>query len=233
MLKTLTTEPNMSKTKLPIGYYSQAFSNSIIERTRFLKANQIEIVAYITLLFAAGVMRFWDLGMRALHHDESLHAYFSWQLFGGNGYIHNPMMHGPLQFELNAALFYIFGVTDFTARSLYAAFGVLLILCPVLIRDKLGRLGCFITALLLTFSPALLYFSRFARNDILIAVWTFALIAFLWRYLDSGKNKYLYGAVIALALSFSSKESTYFTVGILSVYLALVLIHRNIYLIYK
>ena len=223
----------MSKTKLPIGYYSQAFSNSIIERTRFLKANQIEIVAYITLLFAAGVMRFWDLGMRALHHDESLHAYFSWQLFGGNGYIHNPMMHGPLQFELNAALFYIFGVTDFTARSLYAAFGVLLILCPVLIRDKLGRLGCFITALLLTFSPALLYFSRFARNDILIAVWTFALIAFLWRYLDSGKNKYLYGAVIALALSFSSKESTYFTVGILSVYLALVLIHRNIYLIYK
>jgi len=43
----------------------------------------------------------------------------------------------------------------------------------------------------------------------------------------------LYGAVIALALSFSSKESTYFTVGILSIYLALVLIHRNIYLIYK
>ncbi len=223
----------MSKTKLPIGYYRRVFSNLIIDRTRFLKANRIEIVAYITLLIAAGVMRFWDLGLRALHHDESLHAYFSWQLFGGNGYIHNPMMHGPLQFELNAALFYIFGVTDFTARSLYAAFGVLLILCPVLIRDKLGRLGCFITALLLTFSPALLYFSRFARNDILIAVWTFALIAFLWRYLDSGKNKYLYGAVIALALSFSSKESTYFTVGILSVYLALVLIHRNIYLIYK
>lgn len=223
----------MSKTKLPIGYYRRAFSNLIIDRTRFLKANRIEIVAYITLLIAAGVMRFWDLGLRALHHDESLHAYFSWQLFGGNGYIHNPMMHGPLQFELNAALFYIFGVTDFTARSLYAAFGVLLILCPVLIRDKLGRLGCFITALLLTFSPALLYFSRFARNDILIAVWTFALIAFLWRYLDSGKNKYLYGAVIALALSFSSKESTYFTVGILSIYLALVLIHRNIYLIYK
>ena len=223
----------MSKTKLPIGYYRRAFSNLIIERTRFLKTNRIEIVAYITLLIAAAVMRFWDLGLRALHHDESLHAYFSWQLFGGNGYIHNPMMHGPLQFELNAALFYIFGVTDFTARSLYAAFGVLLILCPVLIRDKLGRLGCFITALLLTFSPALLYFSRFARNDILIAVWTFALIAFLWRYLDSGKNKYLYGAVIALALSFSSKESTYFTVSILSIYLALVLIHRNIYLIYK
>ena len=69
------------------------------------------------------------------------------------------MMHGPLQFELNAALFYIFGVTDFTARSLYAAFGILLILCPLLLRDKLGRLGCFITAMLLAFSPTLLYLS--------------------------------------------------------------------------
>jgi uncharacterized protein (TIGR03663 family) len=179
LFKTLSTGANSLKAKLPIGLYNHGFSNLIIERTRFLKANQIEIAAYITLLIVAGTMRFWDLGLRALHHDESLHAYFSWQLFTGNGYIHNPMMHGPLQFELNAALFYIFGVTDFTARSLYAVFGILLVLCPLLLRDKLGRLGCFITALLLAFSPALLYFSRFARNDILIAVWTFALIAFL------------------------------------------------------
>ena len=215
------------------GFYNLAFSNSIVKIPRFLKNNKIEASGYFLLIIFAGVMRFWDLGSRALHHDESLHAYFSWQLFAGNGYIHNPMMHGPLQFELNAALFYIFGVTDFTARSIYAAFGILLILCPLLLREKLGKSGCFITAGLLTFSPAMLYFSRFARNDILIAVWTFALIAFLWRYLDSGKNKYLYGAAISLALSFSSKESTYFTVAIISIYLVLVLIHRNIYLIYK
>ena len=178
-------------------------------------------------------MRFWDLGSRALHHDESLHAYFSWQLSIGNGYVHNPMMHGPLQFELNAVLFYIFGVTDVTARSLYAVFGVLLVVCPLLLRDKLGRAGCFIAALLLAFSPALLYFSRFARNDILIAVWTFALTAFLWRYLDSGKNRYSFGTALALALSFSSKESTYFTVAILSIYLGFILIRRNLHLIYR
>ena len=191
------------------------------------------IISYFILTIFAFILRLYDVSSRAVHHDESLHAYFSWQLFAGNGYIHNPMMHGPLQFELNAALFYIFGVTDFTARAVYAAFGILLILCPLLLREKLGRLGCFITAVLLTFSPAILYFSRFARNDILLAVWTFALIAFLWRYLDSGKNKYLYGVAISLALSFSSKESTYFTVAIISIYLGLVLIHRNIYLIYK
>ena len=66
-----------------------------------------------------------------------------------------------------------------------------------------------------------------------MAVWTFALIAFLWRYLESGKNRYLYATAFALALSFSSKESTYFTVGILSIYLGFVLIFRNVHLIYK
>ena len=166
MNKILTTDANRLKTII------QSF-----------KTNRIEVLAYFTLVVGAGIMRFWDLGSRALHHDESLHAYFSWQLSIGNGYVHNPMMHGPLQFELNAVLFYIFGVTDVTARSLYAVFGVLLVVCPLLLRDKLGRMGCFLAALLLAFSPALLYFSRFARNDILIAVWTFALIAFLWRCL--------------------------------------------------
>tara|TARA_Y100000590_G_scaffold247425_1_gene277999 strand:- start:17304 stop:19505 length:2202 start_codon:yes stop_codon:yes gene_type:complete len=221
------------KTKLFGGIYTRVLFNLIIKSMEFLKLNRIEVLAYLTLLVSAGIMRFWDLGSRALHHDESLHAYFSWQLFAGNGYVHNPMMHGPLQFELNAVLFYIFGVTDITARSLYALFGIVLILCPLLLRDKLGKLGCFITALLLTFSPALLYFSRFARNDILMAVWTFTLIAFLWRYLDSGKNRYLFGTAFALALSFSSKESTYFTITILSIYLLFVLIRRNLHLVYK
>ena len=108
MYKTLKTETNILKTKSPIGPYSKGFLNLIIETPRFLKVNRIEVTAYVALLIVAGIMRFWNLGSRALHHDESLHAYFSWQLFAGNGYLHNPMMHGPLQFELNAALFYIF-----------------------------------------------------------------------------------------------------------------------------
>ncbi|MCH2310965.1 MAG: TIGR03663 family protein [SAR202 cluster bacterium] len=233
MNKILTTDANRLKTKLSIRVYIQIFLNLLKTIIQSFKTNRIEVLAYFTLVVGAGIMRFWDLGSRALHHDESLHAYFSWQLSIGNGYVHNPMMHGPLQFELNAVLFYIFGVTDVTARSLYAVFGVLLVVCPLLLRDKLGRAGCFIAALLLAFSPALLYFSRFARNDILIAVWTFALIAFLWRYLDSGKNRYLFGTAFALALSFSSKESTYFTVAILSIYLGFILIRRNLHLIYR
>ena len=139
MNKILTTDANRLKTKLSIRVYIQIFLNLLKTIIQSFKTNRIEVLAYFTLLVGAGIMRFWDLGSRALHHDESLHAYFSWQLSIGNGYVHNPMMHGPLQFELNAVLFYIFGVTDVTARSLYAVFGVLLVVCPLLLRDKLAE----------------------------------------------------------------------------------------------
>jgi two-component system phosphate regulon sensor histidine kinase PhoR len=53
-------------------------------------------------MLAGLVLRFWGLGDKAFHHDESLHAFYSWRLYDGQGYVHDPMMHGPLLFELNA-----------------------------------------------------------------------------------------------------------------------------------
>ena len=40
--------------------------------------------------------------------------------------------------------------------------------------------------MLLAFSPAMLYYSRFARNDILMAVWALGIVIAMWRYLDEG-----------------------------------------------
>ena len=82
-----------------------------------------EMATYAALLVTAAAMRFWDLGSRAIHHDESLHAYYAWRLSEGMGYTHDPMMHGPFQFESTAALFFVFGAGDVTARVLYAAAG--------------------------------------------------------------------------------------------------------------
>ena len=51
-----------------------------------------EWAGYGGLVLAALVTRLWDLGSRALHHDESLHAFYSWQLFEGRGFEHNPIL---------------------------------------------------------------------------------------------------------------------------------------------
>ena len=187
-----------------------------------------EIASYAALFVTAAVMRFWDLGARAIHHDESLHAYYAWRLSEGMGYTHDPMMHGPFQFESTAALFFVFGAGDVTARALYAAAGSLLVVMPWFLRARLGRAACLAAAVMLTFSPAMLYFSRFARNDILAAVWTLGLVICLWRYLDEGRNRYLYIGAALLALFFATKETAFIFTAILGLYLAVVIVLRRL-----
>ena len=177
-----------------------------------------EAVGYAALVLIGFGMRLWELGARAMHHDESLHALYSWNLFNGSEYIHNPMMHGPFQFEANAALFLVFGDSDVTARLLYAIMGTVLIAMPLLFRSRLGRVGALSVSLLLFASPAILYFSRFARNDILMAVWTFGLVICMWKYLDEAQHRYLYISAGLLALAFATKESAYLVVGTLGLW---------------
>ena len=180
-----------------------------------------ELAAYGALLVAAAATRLWDLGSRAIHHDESLHAFYSWNLSKGSGYAHDPMMHGPFQFEATAALFLALGDSDYTSRLLYAVAGIALIAMPFLLRRRIGRLGALFSAAMLAASPAMLYFSRFSRNDILMAVWTLGLVTCAWRYVDEGKNRYLYIGAALLALAFATKETAYLITAMFGLFLVL------------
>ena len=187
-----------------------------------------EWLAYGMLIVTAAAMRLWDLGNRAVHHDESLHSFYSWQLADGHGFTHDPLMHGPLQFEATAAIFLLFGDSDYTSRLLYAVAGVALVILPFFFRARLGRLGAVFTSVMLAFSPALLYYSRFARNDILMAVWALGLVICMWRYIDEGKSRYIYVAAALLALAFASKETAYLITALLGLFLTLWLLCRNV-----
>ena len=99
-----------------------------------------EYLPYLGLMLLGLILRFWDLGAKGYHHDESLHAFYSWRLFHGEGYVHDPMMHGPLLFELNALAYLLFGASDFTGRLVPALFGVALIGMPYMLRHELGRI---------------------------------------------------------------------------------------------
>ncbi len=159
-------------------------------------------------------LRLWDLDGRPLHYDESLHAYYSWDLFTGNGVRHEPWIHGPLQFFLNAAVFSIFWDDDYTVRLVYALFGAALVGLPYFLRNYMGRPATLIASTMLALSPALLYFSRYSRNDILMAFWALALFVLVWRYLHEQKNRYLYMMAAVLGFAFATKETVYILVVI-------------------
>ena len=178
-----------------------------------------EIALVGALVAVALILRLWDLDGRAVHHDESIHMWYSWLLVEGNGYTHDPVYHGPFEIVGTAGIFRIFGDSDFTGRLLPALFGTALVGLPYFLRSYLGRIGTFAAVGLLAFSPAILYFSRFARNDIYIAVFTLGIAILIWRYLKEQKDGYLLGIALLLALSFTTKEMTYITSAMFLVYL--------------
>ena len=193
---------------------------SLVSRWRACMSK--EVALYCLLLVVAFVMRLWDVGARAFHYDEVLHTYYSWSFAQGNGYVHDPMMHGPFQFHGNALIFLILGDSDFTARLLPAIFGTALVALPFFLRRQLGRWGSIAVASLLAFSPLFLYYSRYARNDIYSAFWSLLLVICMWRYFEERKARYLYIGSAALSLSFCTKEVSYITVVIFALFLLII-----------
>jgi uncharacterized protein (TIGR03663 family) len=182
------------------------------------RADRLTLIV-LAIVAIALVLRVIDLGVRAMHHDESLHATFSWYLAEGRGYEHNPLMHGPLLFHVTAAAFKVLGDSEFVSRLPMALAGTALVATPLLLRRWLGAVGVVAAAVALTISPSLLYFSRFARNDVLVALFTALIVISIWRYRDDGRLRWLLVIGAALALSFAAKESTYITAAALLLYL--------------
>src|SRR5438128_10549111 len=152
-----------------------------------------EAAAYGVLIACAFGFRLWDLGSRAMHHDESLHAYYAYQILQGHGYDYSPVLHGPFQFFGMALTFFLTGgASDTSARILPALFGGVLVLLPLLFRSLLGRLGALVQATLIGFPLTLLYCSRFAREDIYSAVSPMVIVGCVRRYSYYMHPPYIY-----------------------------------------
>ena len=171
-------------------------------------------LSFLALLLLALALRLWELDARTMHYDEAIHVHFSWKLFKGEGFVHSPWMHGPFQIELTALVFKLLGDNDHTARLAYVVFGTALVGLPYYLRHHIGGMGAFFTGLMITLSPTLLYFSRFGRNDIIMAFLTASTLVLMWRYIVSGKIRYLFLTAMVLALMFATKETSYLVVGL-------------------
>jgi len=178
-----------------------------------------EMALYGLVLMVALVSRFWDLGSRAQHHDESMHAFYSWNLAQGKGYTHNPLLHGPFLFHATALLYFLFGASDYTSRVTPAIMGVAIVLMPYFLRKWLGRYGALATSAMLAISPGFLYFSRFIRHDIFAAFGEVLLFVAIIKYLDDRRDRHLYLAAAALAFLFCTKEVSFITIFIFGTFL--------------
>ena len=186
--------------------------------------NEVALFAGIILL--AIITRFYDLGTRVMSHDESLHTYFSWLLYRGQGYQHSPMMHGPFQFHIVALTYFLFGVSDFTSRIPAVMFSIATVWMVWYWRRYLGKWGALIAGFLLVISPYMLYYGRYVRNESFVGFSGVLMLYAMLRHLEVGGKKYLLMLAAALALHFTAKETAF-------IYTAQALLFLAIYFIAK
>ncbi len=171
----------------------------------------LESGLYLLFFFIAIVSRFWGLGDRALHHDESLHATYSWYFFIGNGYTHDPMMHGPFQFHVWGFFYFLLGDSDFSVRVPPAILGIITVMSPFFLRKWVGRGAALVMSFLFLVSPGFLYFGRFAREDAYVMGAEAVLIIGLIGFLATRKAGYFYLFAVVLSILFAIKETAYIT----------------------
>lgn len=201
------------------------------------------------VILLGAILRFWGLGDKPLHHDESLHAYYSWQLLMNLEhwswcispppsnpnyvcYTYNPLLHGPFQFHFIALVYKISqlvgapdnGISTTTVRIPAALLGTLIVGLPYFLRDYLGRWGALIASFLLAVSPTLVYFSRFAREDIYFACFTLVMIVGVARYVRDRKMRWLVIASAGFALAYATKEAIFLEILIFGAFFGALLV---------
>ena len=185
-----------------------------------------DTIAFCILLLLAIVSRFYALGDRVMSHDENTHVYFSYLFSQGGNYVHDPLSHGPFQFHMVALSYLLFGANDFTARIPAALFGIAAIAFLWAYRRYIGNKGALASMLLYVISPFMLYYSRYVRNEAFVML--FGVMSFwaMLRFMESGKNKYLYMLSAVTSLHLATKETGY-------IYTAQLLIFLGFYFIYR
>jgi uncharacterized protein (TIGR03663 family) len=161
------------------------------------------------LIFLIGIfVRFYFLDLKLLHHDEAIHAWFSYELLTKGVWMYDPSYHGPFLYYVTTGMFALFRDSDLVARLLPSLFGLLLI--PLVF--YIYRLGYFdkkqtlIAALFLAVSPDMVYFSRFLRHDIFMLFFTLLFLVALLYYFERGHTRFAVVASIAAAGGLCCKE---------------------------
>lgn len=220
-----TTQPTTEQPQIEDTQPTSWLDRSLVSVTTW----NWEKIAWVGLLAVALLIRVAALDNRTASHDEAQHAWFAYNLFTGKGYEHNPIYHGPFIYHAMALFYLFFGVGDVAARLPTALFGFGIVWAMWLTRPWLGKPGAFFAAVLITFSPALLHYSRHTRHDIYEIFWAVVMLIAIFCYLDLGRargERWAYIVAAALSLALASKEDAFIHGAAIGGFLVLLILFR-------
>ena len=188
------------------------------------QALTIEKLLLVLIIVLTIFSRLYDVGARTMAHDEINHVVPAYSF---EGYVYDPVTHGPFQFHALALSYFLFGDSDFSSRIPAALFGIGVVLFALFAwRRYLGRSGSLIAGTLFMISPYILFYSRYTRNEIFIVFWGMVLLWLLLRYMEDGKSKWLYWLVFITAMHYTDKATSFIFSAEALIFLALLFIWK-------
>jgi len=185
-------------------------TESVLDR-KFAGRLTVEHAIHLGLLLVAALLCLYALGERPYHHDEAIHAFYSWKISrdGVGVYKYDPVYHGLVLYYAAAAVMKVLGDGDFTGRLSAVLFGLGTMGLAWPLRRWLGRWGAICFLALLTFSPSWIYFARFVRHDVYLALFVLASVYAAFRYGETRRPLYMYLGGFTLGMAACTKEDTY------------------------
>jgi uncharacterized protein (TIGR03663 family) len=171
--------------------------------------NQWSVQKIFAVVFLAGFfLRIVVPNLKLLHHDEAIHAWFSYELLTKGTYQYDPMYHGPLLYYLTAMVFRVCGDSDLIVRLLPALFGsaIILVMYGLYKTGWVSKNHAIWAALFFAISPDMVYFSRFLRHDIFQLFFTVLLLFAIIAYIEWKKPVWALLAGLAGACGMCLKE---------------------------
>lgn len=151
---------------------------------------------------------------RPMHGDEANQAVKAGELFETGRYEYDPQEHhGPTLYWLTLPSLRLCGANgfadsdEFAYRIVPVVLGAALILLLPLVADGIGRPGALTAGLLIALSPAMVFYSRYYIQEMLLVFFTFAAIGCGWRYLRSGRTLWAAAAGACFGLMHATKET--------------------------
>ncbi|HEV2883516.1 MAG TPA: flippase activity-associated protein Agl23 [Pyrinomonadaceae bacterium] len=187
------------------------------------------LVACAAILGLAAFLRFYNLDLVPLHHDEGVNGNFLVRLVREGFYRYDPAnYHGPTLYYF-AALFprvlrsllgiaaqNSYGLTTQAIRAVTSVFGLATVGLVLTLRKNLGTIGVLSASLLLAISPGAVYLSRYFIHETLFVFFTLAIVVCAVKYFETAQPVYLILLAVNAALMFATKETAIISAVVLA-----------------
>lgn len=194
--------------------------------TAYFTAPQWSLYAVIVVV---GLLLRWILlDMRPYHHDESLHGMYGRYFYDfpeNSYYKYDPMLHGPMLYNSMRFIYAMFGDSLWAARTPVCLMGSLFMFVPLLYR----RFFCPSALLILTagvaFSPTLVYWSRFLRED----YWVVSGMLFtLYGFTVAPRPWKAFFVFFGIVIQWCTKENIFVTLSVFAGYPLFEIMFNNV-----